>query len=871
MLLLTLVPVVLVSLFFTAYLIQLRNTDAEANLASRGENLIKYMSASAELAIYSSNLEALMQLSSQLSKVPDIAYIAFLDARKQRLMERGVADLSIDVNALYDCVNGVGVSIASWRYYCAEVFTELPVVDDIVNDAPTDLKTNVGWVVLAIDTSSVGRYQRDILITSIFVGALVTLLGGFVTWRFSLRLSMPIRSLAKRTQSPDSVLPASSTLLQVDELLVLAEAIDSMLGGAERDQRLLREKVDQATEELRALNTDLEKRNTLLRRTQKKLEVAAKSKDMFLARISHELRTPLTTVMGFAGLLKTTKTSDVEQEYLQNISDATHGLLYIIDDILTLSKMNEGKLTIDQQLHEVDGLLSMLVNQHGFAAAEKQLELLVNIERDVPAKIVVDDQRLRQILTNFISNSIKFTERGEIVLEVRRVPDKHAICFEVRDSGMGFDPKLIRQLLEPFSQADETISRRFGGSGLGLAIAKQLAELLGGSIELLSEVGKGTRAMLYLPIEDAVAPSARRVVNAKVIAFDPSSVVRSSWRRTLTQFVSHVVLPANWAKFMNAVETSHADIVLIGLSVELHERAKLTELITQVRAIHEGKIALLYQVGVLGDELVKSYQQDKDVCFLHKPLLPGALVPLLNLIPEQEPLHTHVGCSLSGLRILLVEDQKIVRRYMQLLLQHYGAEVAEVEHGAEALMLMKEHAFDIVLSDLHMPGLNGEQLFKQAQTILRKHLPPFYIVTADNSAKEHQRLLDLGVTGVISKPIDEQDFINRLGRHQTDASNVFSGDQGLLTNLVDISDVATELVLLSDLVAKTLAANDWHLVQEHVHKIKGLAGVAHLPDLVAMASSLMDCAKAEDRIAIATQLDQLRDMVTRLAPHKDFS
>jgi two-component system sensor histidine kinase BarA len=849
-------------------LIQLRSADAETNLNSRGENVIRYMSASAELAIYASNLEALKLLSSQLLKVPDVDYTAYFDARQQRLFEQGNTPLSIDVNALLDCANGADVSFASWRFYCEEIFAELPVVDDEINASQTNLRTSLGWVVLALDTSAVGRYQRDVLLTSLMVGALVMLLGAWVAWRFSLRISMPIRALAQRSQTPNSELPETDALLSVEELLVLGEAIESMLGSAERDQRLLREKVEKATEELRALNTDLEKRNQLLRGTQKKLEVAAKSKDMFLARISHELRTPLTTVMGFAGLLKTTKTSEVEQEYLQNITDATHALLYIIDDILTLSKVSEGKVTIDQQIHEIEMLLSMLVAQHGVAAAEKGLELVVNIERDVPTKIVVDDQRLRQILTNFISNSIKFTERGEIAVSVRRVPENQSICFEVRDSGMGFEPELLEQLLEPFSQADETISRRFGGSGLGLAIAKQLAELLGGSISLVSELGKGTTAAFYLPVEDTLAPLAKAVLSSSVVAYDPSTVVRSSWRRSLTQLFSQVLLPLSWSKFLKAIDGSSCEIVLFGLPMSWLETEKLHALIKNVRDIYSGKIALLYPVGQLSEEFIQSYQHDTDVHFMHKPLMLSSLRPLLGQISQQTPVSLPLRQMLFGLRVLLVEDQKIVRRYMYLLLQHHGAEVLAVSHADEALKVLQDEKLDIIVSDLHMPDINGEQFYEKAQTLLKGNMPPFYIVTADNSAKEHRRLSSMGVSGVIAKPLDEEQLLNMLARHQTRDVDSTASDVGLLANVIKHADIAKELHVLAEAVAKNLAAKEWGVLQENVHKIKGLAGVAHLPELSALTVAMMDHARTQDGITMATQLEQLSDIISRVAFNK---
>ena len=869
MVLIAIIPVTLVSLFFSIYMYQQRSSDAEANLISRGNDSVKYMASNAELAVFSGNEEALGQLASQVLQLPDVRHVAYFNSRRDILLDKGTA-APLSISDLFQCnASGVFYREDLW-FFCEEIVAELPVIDDF-GVGQQSLSSRIGWVSLALDTASLDIYRGEVLTASILAGTLLTFLGALLAAQFSFSLAMPIHALAQRVKHVDSSEPKPNLgRMPVEELEILGEAIENMLHDSAKSQELLRSQVDQATEELRKVNEDLQQRNVLLLGTQQKLEMAAKSKDMFLARVSHELRTPLTTVMGYAGLLKDMSHNNQEREYISNISVATKSLLYIIDDILTLSKVSEGKLVIDQRMHDLEEFIAALISQHAFRASDKGIELLVNIDREVPKKLFIDDQRLRQVLSNFISNSIKFTERGEISINVRLSTESNELCFTVRDSGMGISPDTIQKLFQPFTQADESISRRFGGSGLGLAISKQLAQLMNGRIELKSEVNEGTEAFLYISLDDESMANIDRSqpLNASILAFDESAVVRGSWRRLLVQKVSDVLLPATWEKAIGLLDDQAVDVVLYGVSGRSINSDSVRQKIEHIRAVHEGVIAISYPVGQLKDAAIEKLEGEfSDLQFLQKPLMPAMLNALFSNVDSrvEEVAISHE--VLDGLQILLVEDQDIIRRFITLLLQNYGAEVSSFSHADEALAHYEDTVWDIVLSDLHMPDINGEDFYTRLSKRYEDGLAPFYIITADNAAKEHRRLEALGITGVISKPIIEQDFISTLSRHQTKRIAEQVGQRGLLQGLVNHAEVSAELKVLSEQLASCLAANDWQGVRETIHKIKGLAGVSQLPELVPLATALSEKAHRQDVVGIAQQLDQLFDYTSERLSH----
>ncbi len=870
MVLIAIIPVTLVSLFFTVYMYQQRSSDGEANLISRGSDSVKYMASNAELAVFSGNEEAMSKLASQMMKLPDVRNVAYFNNRRDILFEKGaVAPLSI--SDLFQC-NTSGVYYReNLLFFCEEIVAELPVIDDFGAGQP-NLSTRIGWVTLALDTENLHIYRGEVLVASILAGTLLMLLGALLAAQFSFILARPIHALAQRVQQVDRSEPKPNMgRMPVEELEVLSEAIETMLLDSEKSQELLRSQVDQATEALRKVNEDLLQRNVLLQGAQQKLEMAAKSKDMFLARVSHELRSPLTTVMGYAGLLKDMSHNSQEHEYINNISVATKSLLYIIDDILTLSKVSEGKLVIDQRMHDLEEFLSALISQHAFRASDKGIELLVNIDREVPKKLFIDDQRLRQVLSNFINNSIKFTERGEISIDVCLSTETNELCFTVRDSGMGISPETIEKLFQPFTQADESISRRFGGSGLGLAISKQLAQLMNGRIELKSELNEGTEAFLYIALDDDSMANIDRSqpLNALILAFDESAVVRASWRRLLTQKVSDVILPGAWEKAIGLMDEQAVDVVVLGVSGQNIKSDILHEKIAQVRSVHEGLIAISYPVGQIKDASIEKIQGEcSGVQFMQKPLMPHAISALFNNVDSIENDDaTSAHNVLQGLKILLVEDQDIIRRFIALLLQSYGAKVTPFSHAEEALEHYEASVWDVVLSDLHMPDINGEDFFTRLSSRCKDVLPPFYIITADNAAKEHRRLEALGITGVISKPISEQDFIATLSRHQTTHIGDEVGQRGLLEGLVDQAEVGAELKTLLDAAASCLASGDWQGLRENAHKIKGLAGVGRMVELLPLASALSEKAHRQDVVGITTYLDQLFDYTSEGSTH----
>ena len=864
MVVITILPVALVSLFFTFYMYGQRSNDAEANLLSRGQDGVKYMASNAELAVFSANSEQLEKFAAQIMSLPDVRHVAYYDSRRDILLEKGNV-VSLGVSDLFQCNASGVIQRENLWFFCEEIVAELPVIDDFSSSGQL-LSSRIGWIALALDTQSLLKYKASVLIASVSVGLLMVLVGGLLAAKFSFNLARPIHILAKRVQHADGR-DASQTMakMPVEELEVLRVAIEQMMLDSEKSQDILRSQVDDATKELRRVNEDLTQRNMLLENTQQRLEAAAKSKDLFLARVSHELRTPLTTVMGYAGLLSKIAHSDLEKEYVCNITDATRSLLYIIDDILTISKASEGKLVFDRRSHNLDELLNSLINQHALNVSTKGLDLLVNIDREVPHSFVVDDQRLRQVLGNFLSNAIKFTEQGEIALNVNFDSVKNELCFSVRDTGIGIASDTIQHLFQPFTQADESISRTFGGSGLGLAIAKQLANLMQGRIELKSDLGKGTEVKLFLPLDDDALTVADvpRVLPLKILAFDSSAGIRSSWRRTLTQYFSDVSLPARWEKLLESLKSQEFDLVLLGLNSNQLNTEDMVNTVENIRALHRHRIAVVYPLGQLSDALHSLLEEVfPEVDLLQKPLMSNSLLSLFeNITPTID--NDNDQEALSGLDVLLVEDQTIIRRFITTLLENYGASVVAYSSAQKALANFDDKSWHIILSDLHMPDVNGEDFYTTLRSRYPQTLAPFYIITADNSAKEHRRLMSLGINGVISKPIEEHDFISTVAQYQELIVNNEIQDKGILAGLLDQSEVLRELKDILKQAGICLAKDDWLGLREASHKIKGLAGVCHLNGVASIVSGLSRSVREQNVLETARYLDELLEFINQ--------
>ncbi len=869
---LALLPTLLIAISLASYFSFNRYAYIEQSLHIKGQLIADNLAPASEYGVFAGNLEILDNLISNTLQENDITNITISNKYDEVLISR-TRQIPVPQTML-----PVFITPKEFKYSAAITGNEVDLsdynellTDNIENSAATD--SNLGYVHVTLNNQSTQVQQLDNLLK----GLLITSFGLFITVFLAISISRSVVTPVQRlTDAVKKIARGElNTRIEIDsggEIGSLEEGVNKMASEMQMIRSDLQSQVKSATADLKKTLEELEIQNIEIDLARNQALSASKIKSEFLANMSHEIRTPMNGVIGFTELLGKTTLSEEQNDYVNTIRSSASNLLTIINDILDFSKIESGKLNIENINFHLDDVMDEIITMFSPMAYQKNLELIYHPSTKLPETIMGDPSRIRQILINLISNAVKFTQTGHVIIRVlleTHENEQQSIRFIVTDTGMGLDEQSKQRLFTAFTQADTSISRNFGGTGLGLVISRKLAELMNGEIGLESNLNKGSSFWFTVPLTgnektDTPPPEHKHL---KVILLETTDQNNLASRSLLNSLGIETIETDRIDRLTRLVDANKND-ELAGIIAGINRRNinndfMLKELAKTLQSTSLPYIILasIFDINEAQNMTEAGLKNIVSRCS-RTSLLKNQILTVFNpdmtdnIIPSENTEKSINRTQLSHIRVLLVDDNEINLKLAKTLLEMQDIQVTTAENGEVALELANKQYFNLIFMDLHMPKLNG---FAAAKSIRNTDNPckqsTIVALTANAMPEEQLQVFNSGMNDILLKPITEQQLLDIFARWvdtgdnkdakimakdnpDNEACTIFDKQQG-----IDLAggneQLANELLpmLVSELPAHrenlltAKQAEDIDDLKKHIHKLHGGSKYCGVPAL----------------------------------------
>ncbi|WP_421684319.1 response regulator [Stutzerimonas urumqiensis] len=897
---LTLLPCIVLAIVLGGYFTWMRLQDMRLQLNEHGRVVAEQLAPLTAPAVAQGYDNRLQRILVQVLDQPDVRAVTVLDPHRNRLAHAGPTMLTPPPPS-----DPEGLTLVNGEQSTRILMPVLGRHLNLAEDSRTNDIRLLGWLELELShQATLVRGYRSLLASLLLIGASL-IVTAILALRMSGAISRPLQRIKLAVaQLKDGHLETRLPPLGSHEMDELGAGINRMAEALLSAREELQQSIDQATEDVRQNLETIEIQNIELDLARKEALEASRIKSEFLANMSHEIRTPLNGILGFTHLLQKSDLTPRQQDYLSTIEKSADSLLSIINEILDFSKIEAGKLVLDHIPFNLRDLIEDTLTILAPAAHDKSLELVSLIYRDTPLSLVGDPLRLKQVLTNLISNAIKFTHEGSIVVRAMVEddhPDRAQLRISVQDTGIGLTDMDLRALFQAFSQADNSLSRQPGGTGLGLVISKRLIEQMGGEIGVDSIPDEGSDFWISLNLpkarEDIEDMPRLALAGHRAALFEPHPLARQALLHQLEDCGLEVVTFDQLDHLHAEIEQARQNgkpftVAVLGITCEDIAPPQLGE---RIRTFEQLGCKPLMLCPTTELPAYHEAFPDAHAHIQSKPACTRKLErALTDLVMPQRPLQESLPPpSTRAPRVLCVDDNPANLLLVKTLLGDLGAEVTAVDNGHAAIEAVQQASFDLIFMDIQMPIMDG----RETTVAIRRWegetgTPPTPVValTAHALANEKRALLQSGLDDYLTKPISDRQLSQVVLKwtglalrgqvpyrpappSPEPVLSVLDAEEGLRL-AAGKADLAADMLsmLLGSLgddlriIRDARATGDVSALLERVHRLHGATRYCGVPQLRAACQRSESLLKQSSPDA-ASALDDLEAAIERLREH----